>query len=59
MKCKVHSETELICPRCVGSKGGKKSNENLTRKELSERGKRAAQGKNDKAESLQDWRPSW
>jgi hypothetical protein len=29
-KCEVHPDTELICPRCRGAKGGKKRAKNLS-----------------------------
>ena len=49
MKCKIHPDTELICPRCFGAKGGKKSQARLTRAQRSDLGKSAARAKKEKA----------
>jgi hypothetical protein len=37
-RCPVHKETELICPRCIGSRGGK-TTAKKHRKQLSRWGK--------------------
>lgn len=37
--CKKHPEQELICPRCVGSKGGKTTGRTHSHRKLSTWGK--------------------
>lgn len=34
-KCTIHTDTELICPKCEGAKGGKRRAKKHTAKELS------------------------